>query len=313
MIKCAALFVLVGSASAFHTPVARVNTPKTALAVSYLDQLSQGGAIAADPSSVSAPVPAVSVAPVTIENVPAGLAHASIDYFSLDKLVGKGARTTADWGTPADASRKLADDGMLRSGSWYCSEGGWPSPNPKAHTEVFYVLEGHGMLGDADGAKHYFGPGDTVTIPKGHTGRWDVYSPIHKVWAVNAHDRIEETSTPIRVQVDHYHEFGPEKLTSNVGGYDPLYRSESFNISYNTFYDVGPTKVGVWTAGVGSISVQNAPKSFFHLLEGTLYVNNDVTGEAKRCVAGDTVMLPESWCGHIDVIEPVKKLYTVVE
>jgi len=33
--------------------------------------------------------------------------------------------------------------------------------------------------------EHYFGPGDNVIIPKGHTGRWDVYEPIHKVWAVN--------------------------------------------------------------------------------------------------------------------------------
>jgi uncharacterized cupin superfamily protein len=46
-------------------------------------------------------------------------------------------------------------------------------------------LEGYGSLDDADGVRHYFGPGDNVIIPKGHTGRWDVNQPIRKVWAVN--------------------------------------------------------------------------------------------------------------------------------
>lgn len=113
-------------------------------------------------------------------------AFAPTSYFAMDKLVSKGPRPTADWGTPADASLKLCDDGTFRAGSWYCTAGGWPSSDKgKAVTEVFYVVEGYGSLDDADGVRHYFGPGDTVIIPKGHTGRWDVYQPIHKVWAVN--------------------------------------------------------------------------------------------------------------------------------
>lgn len=319
MIKSIALLSLVGSSAlAFQTSSASIHQrSQTALAVSYLDQIS---ASQSTPVAVT-PTAAPSAPTVNAEGggSSATLSHAPIEYFGLDKLESKGPRATADWGTPQDATRKLGNDGMLSAGSWYCSEGGWPSPNPKAHTEIFYMLEGHGMLGDADGAKHYFGPGDTVIIPKGHTGRWDVYSPIHKIWAVNAHERIEETSTPIRVQVDHYcHLFGPQYLTnandaSAGAGYDPLYRSQAPQILYNTFYDVGPTKVGVWTAGVGSISVQNGQKSFIHLLEGILYVSNSATGEAKRCVAGDTLMLPEGWYGHIDIIEPAKKLWTTIE
>lgn len=309
---------MLGCAAAFQNlQKTRGPTSTTALSVSYLDQISTSQPTATAPSWASPPAAAPEpAAPDSTSDNSDGavtLAHATLDYFGLDNLAGKGARATADWGTPADATRKLADDGMLRAGSWYCSEGGWPSPNPKAHTEIFYVLTGHGMLGDADGAQHYFGPGDTVIIPKGHTGRWDVYSPIHKIWAVNAHERIEEASNPIRVQVDHYHQFAPEHLTANAQGYDPLYRSDCADISYNTFYDVGPTKVGVWTAGVGSIPVLNGHKSFFHLLEGVVYVSNAATGEAKRCVAGDTVMLPEGWYGNIDVIEPAKKLWTTVE
>ena len=100
-----------------------------------------------------------------------GFVHAPLDYFAFDNLSSKGPRATFDWGEPQDWSRKLADDGVFRGGTWYCTEGGWESPNGKAVTEVFYMLEGHGMLGDSDGTKHYFGPGDMVIIPKGHTGK----------------------------------------------------------------------------------------------------------------------------------------------
>lgn len=98
--------------------------------------------------------------------------YADAEFFAIVNLNDKGPRTTADVGEPFEKSRKMADDGSFRVGSWYCSEGGWNSPNPKAHTEIFYVLEGKGTLSDADGEKHEFEAGDTVIIPKGHTGEY---------------------------------------------------------------------------------------------------------------------------------------------
>lgn len=120
-----------------------------------------------------------------VEEAAVEFSFASESYFGMHNLESKGPRPTKDWGTPADASRKLCDDGTFRAGAWFCSEGGWPSPNGKAVTEIFYVLEGYGSLDDTDGFRHYFGPGDNVIIPKGHSGRWDVNQPIRKVWAVN--------------------------------------------------------------------------------------------------------------------------------
>jgi len=311
--------IFVASASAFQLASQSRNVG-SALSVSYLDQLSSGTGDAPvketwAPQQQSAAIPAAAPPKITQETDPSvgGIHHAPLDYFSLDKLVSKGPRATKDWGTPQDATRKLADDGTLRGGSWFCSEGGWPSPNQKAHTEIFFVLEGHGMLGDSDGAKHYFGPGDTVIIPKGHSGRWDVHTPIHKIWAVNAHESIEEDQNmPIRVRVDGYHTFAPHLLTSNVGGFDPVYGSDCESIAYNTFYDIGPTSVGVWAADPSSIVVSTPleRKSFFHLLEGVLYVHDATTGTSQRCVPGDTVMLPSGFTGYIDVIEPAKKLFT---
>ena len=322
------LALLAGSSSAFQPASIQRHagtTTTTALSVSYLDQLSANGvptttngASAATPEPPAAPaVAAAAAAPATpgAGETGSGIHHAPLDYFRLDQLVSKGPRATKDWGSPQDATRKLADDGTLRGGSWFCSEGGWPSPNQKAHTEIFFVLEGHGMLGDSDGAKHYFGPGDTVIIPKGHSGRWDVHTPIHKIWAVNAHEHIEEDeSMPIRVRVDGYHTFAPHLLTPNDagGGTDPVYGSDAPSIAYKTFYDIGPTSVGVWTSQPASIVVSEPleRKSFFHLLEGTLYVHDAATGTSQRCVPGDTVMLPAGFTGYVDVIEPAKKLFT---
>ena len=329
MIRSVALLLalLAGSSSAFQSASHSQRMQGTVLSVSYLDQLSGANSASVEESWGSwAPEPAAAAAASTIPvttptqdsdpSIGGGIHHAPLDYFSLDKLASKGPRASKDWGTPQDGTRKLADDGMLRGGSWFCTEGGWPSPNQKAHTEIFFVLTGHGKLGDSDGTDHYFGPGDTVIIPKGHTGRWDVHTPMHKIWAVNAHDHIEEDqSLPIRVRVDGYHTFAPHLLTSNnFGGFDPVYASDSESIAYNTFYDVGPTSVGVWTSEPASISVATpmVRKSFFHMLEGVLYVHDSATRTSQRCVPGDTVMLPAGFTGYIDVIEPAKKLFTTV-
>mmetsp|Transcript_14076 Transcript_14076/g.21379 ORF Transcript_14076/g.21379 Transcript_14076/m.21379 type:complete len:320 (+) Transcript_14076:365-1324(+) len=278
---------------------------------SYLESLGQPGAVA----SFAPPAPAAA-APVANGNVaPASpFPYVPLSDFAVSNLESKGPRATADWGTPADATAKLGNYGCLSGGTWFCTEGGWPSPNEKAHTEVFYVLSGFGSLDDADGARHYFGPGDTVIIPKGHTGRWDVNQAIHKVWAVNAHEQIEDKSPIIRVQVDHYNSFASELLSPVENGYDPLYGTTapvtgSVAPSAKTFYNVGPTQVGVWSSRErGSFAVQSGKASWIYILEGVAYIT--MGRESRRCVAGDSVLLPAGWSGHVDVVEPVKKLWT---
>ncbi len=252
--------------------------------------------------------------------------HASPEYFSLNNLSSKGIRSSYDWGRPQDFSRTLADDdesGVFSAGTWYCTEGGWQSPNPKSVTEVFYVIEGHGILGDADGTRHHFGPGDLVVIPKGHTGRWDVNTPIHKLWAVNDHAHVEESGPIIRVQVNHYKDFFSSRhslvdtsTTACRGKDDVLYVSTASVSSSlwtsNVLYDVGSTQVGVWTCNPGSFDVVSSQKGrWFHLMEGRMFITNDSNGRSQRCVAGDTVLLPPGWSGLVDVLEPVKKLFTV--
>lgn len=215
--------------------------------------------------------------------------HAPISYFDIDKLTSKGPRNNADVGSPHDSTRPLDKDGNLSSGSWWCAAGGWPSPNHRPTTEFFYVLEGNGCVTDMDdGMRHFFGPGDIVILPKGWNGRWDVLEDIHKVWVVTDHPDVEGFTKPI---VEPYSSFGASGSGSRV------------------FLDNGYVSIGSETWEAESFLIPETETSMaFHVLEGIFFITNN-DGSARRCVAGDTVLLPKGWSGQVDVIEPVKKLW----
>lgn len=253
------------------------------------------------PTTPPPPPPPPHIAPG--ETTSCSCFHAPLSYFAIDKLTPKGPRKAPDVGAPYDATRKLASVGATSAGSWWCAEGGWPSLNERTTTEIFYVFSGHGCVTDLDNQNHYFGPGDTVILPKGWSGRWDVMQSIHKVWCVVEHPKIEETSFPIRAVVTHYSNLAPEPRGGDDNG-----RTAS-----RTIYDVGPTQVGCWTCEPGTFAVHNRPTTeFFHVLDGVFFLTNS-DDTARRCVAGDTVVLPRGWSGHWDVISPVTKLWVVVD
>jgi len=243
--------------------------------------------------------------------------HAALSFFDVDKLSPKGPRKGADIGTPHDSTRGLGKfttgpytTNTISSGSWWCAAGGWPSPAQRATTEIFYVLSGHGCLTDTDGMQHYFGPGDTVVLPKGWSGRWDVLQDIHKVWFVHDHPEIEETSYPIRAKISHYNSASPNNLEYNGIRVDATHGSPA--TSSKSIYEVGPTEVGYWTCTPGSFPyVKKSYTEGFHVLEGVFFLTNE-DGSSQRCVAGDTIVLPHGWSGQWDVIEPVKKVWVIV-
>lgn len=117
--------------------------------------------------------------------LPVVLHHAPLSDFAVHLLAPKGPRVGADVGSPHDSTRTLARDvdGTVSAGSWWCGPfGGWPSRTPRLTTEAFYVLSGFGCVTDRDdGQRHFFGRGDTVVLPRGWSGRWDIAEPIHKV------------------------------------------------------------------------------------------------------------------------------------
>jgi len=274
----------------------------------YLSSLSRagGGALTMEPPL------AVESVNGACEGAAVTFSHAPLTYFALDKLTPKGPRKNADVGQPHDATRPLVKVGSVSSGSWWCAEGGWPSPALRATTEVFFVFSGRGCVTDLDGARHEFGVGDTVVLPKGWSGRWDIMEPIHKVWFVHDHPDVEETSSPIRAVITPYITLAKQQsLTPQGVRTDAIHGSPS--TASLTIYDKGPTEVGCWTCTPGSFRVVNrATTECFHVLEGVFFITN-ADGNARRCLAGDTVVLPKGWSGHWDVIETVRKLWVVVE
>ena len=279
----------------------------------YLQSLSppnQGGTGAAPPSSSWTPVETYGrlyQPPKQAKKEETNaLHHASLEYFRLDRLTPEGPHANADVGEPHHASRQLVDleNTKLAAGSWWCSAGGWPSTNQQTSTEVFFVLAGRGCLTDMDGLTHEFGPGDTVTLPKGWCGRWDVWEDMQKVWFVHEHAKVEETAYPIRAGVTPYEKMvAPQYLNPLAGGPGAASR---------LLYAAGPTTVGSVMCAPGSSSKACYDAECFHLIEGILFLTTP-EGTSQRCVAGDTVVLPPGWSGHHDVVEKTTMLWISVE
>ena len=238
--------------------------------------------------------------------------HASLSYFAVDKLRPKGPRANADVGRPCDATRPLGTTGATAAGSWWCAAGGWPSPKQRTTTEIFHVFSGHGCLTDVDGQRHYFGPGDTVVLPKGWSGRWDVMEDIHKVWFVHDHPSVLETADPIRAKITHHQDL--LSVADSPGGAHPDRQFPA--TASRAIYDVGPTvRVGTWTCTPGSFPAKLKPETAvgFFVLDGLFFLTDADGSKAHRCTKGDTVLLPKGWTGHWDVIRPVSKLWVAVE
>lgn len=286
---------------------------------SYLDNLSS----AHQPAYYDPPAPDAPAGPIVKDLTPPPpsiptFVHASKAYFSVDQMTPKGPRANADVGQPHDATRPLFKETTLTVGSWWCAKGGWPSPKLRDTTEVFLVFEGNGCLTDTDGTQHYFGPGDTVILPKGWSGRWDVLQDIHKVWFVHDHCYVVETTDPIRARVistsslsaPHYMQptqSGLLSLASSVHG-------EQHHTRSNVVYNLGPTAVGGSSYEPRNYWLSNTMRQeCFHVLEGVFYLANAHDGSAQRCMAGDTVVIPQGWSGYWDVLEPVRTLWVTTQ
>ena len=235
-------------------------------------------------------------------------AHAERSYFALDQLVSKGRRKNVDVGDPHDATRPFFKLDRASVGSWHCTEGGWDSPTPRPTTECFLVFAGEGSVSDPDGVRHPFKQGDLVVLPKGWHGRWDITKEIHKVWVVHDHAEVEGAST--RAVITPPESFDASEMTSQGVRKDATHGAPSS--ATRKIYGVGTTAVGCWSCSPGSFPVVNRPTTeCFHVLAGVFFLTN-ADGSARRCVAGDTVVLPKHWSGHWDIIEPVKKVWVVI-
>jgi len=247
--------------------------------------------------------------------------HAPISHFALNQLAPKGSRRSqgslVDVGEPFDFSRPLvpgaswsgASEGNFRVGSWACTAGGWDSPKLRPTTETFLVLDGEGSVTDKDGMAHLFGPGDVVVLPKHWSGRWDIFRDIHKVWHVHDHLDVpyaDPTHGVVRAVV------APAPAPGGV----PVVHGALYETTTNvaqTIYHVGPTRVGFLSAAPGNLAVaQRASAETLFVVSGVFYLTN-LDGSARRCEAGDTVVLPKGWSGYWDILEPTTTVWVEVE
>mmetsp|Transcript_25319 Transcript_25319/g.70805 ORF Transcript_25319/g.70805 Transcript_25319/m.70805 type:complete len:332 (+) Transcript_25319:777-1772(+) len=261
------------------------------------------GSTATPTSSASVDSPTV---PVSTEPSSATeFLHAPLSYFALDKLTPKGRRKNVDRGEPHDFTRSLVK-GATSVGSWACTEGGWDSPSERPTTEWFIVLSGSGCVTDPDGTRHPFGPGDLVILPKGWHGRWDITEAIHKVWVVRDHPDIPGASTtPVVV---------PVSQLEAASGASTVRKGAVHGFPFTTgseMYSLGDVSAGYWCCTPGSFPCKKSATEAFHVREGVFFLTN-ADGSARRCVAGDTIVLPKGWSGHWDVIETVKKVWVVI-
>jgi len=68
---------------------------------------------------------------------------------------------------------------------------------------------------------------------------------------------------------------------------------------------VGCVKVGGWSAAPGTYVIpERSSTEVFHVVDGEFFVTDGPPdgASARRCVRGDTVVLPEGWNGRVDVV-----------
>jgi uncharacterized protein len=97
-----------------------------------------------------------------------------------------GPRAGADVGAPMTSCRVLqaGGDGLPEVGVWECTPGGWAIED-RPDTETVVVVSGAATLTTRGGAPMRIGPGDTVVLPRGWSGRWDVPETLRKVYVLS--------------------------------------------------------------------------------------------------------------------------------
>ena len=84
-------------------------------------------------------------------------------------------------GLPIRAEHAVYEVGPTRVGFWSCSPGSFDRAC-RASAECLWVVDGAFSLTSTDGSIRRCTAGDTVVLPKGWSGRWDVIEPVRMAW-----------------------------------------------------------------------------------------------------------------------------------
>lgn len=82
---------------------------------------------------------------------------------------------------PANVAQTIYDVGPSRVGFLSGTPGNFVVAE-RPNSEVFFVVEGVFFLTNPDGSARRCTVGDTVVLPKGWSGLWNIIEPVTKVW-----------------------------------------------------------------------------------------------------------------------------------
>lgn len=84
-------------------------------------------------------------------------------------------------------------------------------------------------------------------------------------------------------------------------------------ISWTGFDAPDDVRVGVWEAEPGGWPIVNRPDTeTCHIVSGRATITDEATGEKQEISAGDVMVFPKGWSGRWDVVETIRKVYSIV-
>ncbi|ARN75723.1 cupin domain-containing protein [Oceanicoccus sagamiensis] len=78
------------------------------------------------------------------------------------------------------------------------------------------------------------------------------------------------------------------------------------------FYDQDGVFMGTWECEPGKLQLNLAVTEFCHLIKGHWKLT-DENGNVTELKAGDSFCFPKGWVGVSEVVETVRKVYTMLE
>jgi len=83
-------------------------------------------------------------------------------------------------GSPSITEHIVYDVGPTYVGLWSCSPGSF-AVTARPSAQCFFVVDGVFFLTNSDGSARRCTSGDTVVLPKGWSGHWDIISPVRTI------------------------------------------------------------------------------------------------------------------------------------
>ena len=80
----------------------------------------------------------------------------------------------------------------------------------------------------------------------------------------------------------------------------------------NVFYNKDGVVMGTWECEPGKLKLELTVTEFCHIIKGHWILTAD-DGEVTEIKAGDSFAFPKGWKGTSEVVETLRKVFTIIE